>query len=488
MPLDRRHLLQLAGGFALGATTPAWADTVNEDWSGDVAILREAWEALHPGIYRYSTPQEVSARLDALARVWASAGAFRDRFLALTRVTAFLKCGHTYPNPYNSSDANRTRLYPDRSIVPFLFRWIDGQMVVLRDDSGAGLFPRGVVVTAINGVATHDLLARLTPLARADGSNQGKRVSLMEVRGDDRYETFDIHLPLILPLKETADFTLSDGRSVRAPLLTLADRQARFSAAGKVAKNANPWTLNKGDDGVQRLTMPRWGLYNSSFDWQSWLSGVMDDLTGDGARGLVVDLRGNEGGLDCGNVILSRLVDRDLPLPRAQRWTRYRTAPKSLHPFLDTWDRSFLDWGDAAVESKDRPGFYRLTRNEDAGSSSLIQPSGRRFTGRVAVLCDASNSSATFAFDQICKDNGLATLVGQTTGGNRRGINGGSFFFLRLPTSGIEIDLPLIASFPIEPQPDAAIAPDIAVASTARDIALGHDPQMRAATDLILRG
>ncbi|WP_271084028.1 S41 family peptidase [Brevundimonas sp. NIBR11] len=36
----------------------------------------------------------------------------------------------------------------------------------------------------------------------------------------------------------------------------------------------------------------------------------MDDLSGDGARGLIVDLRGNEGGEDCGDVILSRLICR----------------------------------------------------------------------------------------------------------------------------------------------------------------------------------
>jgi hypothetical protein len=487
MPLNRRRLLQLSGGLALGAAMPGWADTLADDWSGDVAILRQAWETMHPGVYRYSTPQDVSARLDGLARAWSAPGSFRDRFLALTRVTASLKCGHTYPSPYNSSDATVARIYPDRSLVPFLFRWIDGRMVVIRDDSDAGLFPRGAAITAIDGVSAQDLLARLTPLARADGSNMAKRASLMEARGEDRYETFDIHLPLLLPLKDVAAFTLADGRVVRAPLLTLADRRAGFSASVEVGKEANPWALSKGENGVHRLTMPGWALYDSSFDWRTWLGGVMDDLSGDGARGLIVDLRGNEGGVDCGNVIVSRLIDRDLALSRDQRWTRYRTAPEALHPYLKTWDRSFLDWGEAAVASRERPGFYRLTRYDDNGKTGLIQPAGRRFKGRVVVLCDASNSSATFGFDQTCKDNGLATLIGQTTGGNRRGINGGAFFFLKLPASQLEVDLPLIASFPTTPQPDAAIEPDLAVATTAKDIATGRDPQMLAATEFLLR-
>ncbi|MCS3810253.1 hypothetical protein FHY19_003321 [Xanthomonas arboricola] len=62
-------------------------------------------------------------------------------------------------------------------------------------------------------------------------------------------------------------------------------------------------------------------------------------------------------------------------------------------------------------------------------------------SGRVFVLTSADNSSATFEFARQLQRNGLATLVGQPTGGNLRGINGGAFFFLHLPNSHIEVDL-----------------------------------------------
>jgi hypothetical protein len=75
----------------------------------------------------------------------------------------------------------------------------------------------------------------------------------------------------------------------------------------------------------------------------------------------------------------------------------------------------------------------------------------------------------------------LGTLVGQTTGGNRRGINGGAFFFLRLPNSTIELDLPLVGQFPLDPQPDAGIEPDIAVRVTRADVANGRDVELDAA-------
>ena len=483
--LSRRRLLQITGGLALASAAPARA-AVNEDWSSDVGILRHAWETMHPGSIAIRPPPRSPSVSTGSRSDWAAPGSFRERLAALTRVTASIRCGHTYPSPYNADDAMVAQMYPDRSLVPFRFVWIDGRMVVTRDDSADALLPRGSQITAIDGVATSDILARLLPLARADGSSDAKRVSLMEVRGDDGYETFDIHLPLVLPIRDTAAFTLSDGRTVRAGLLTLAERKAGAPEAVQPEGDGNPWTLDKGADGIARLTMPGWALYNSDFGWEAWLGGVMDDLTGDGARGLIVDLRGNEGGEDCGNVILSRLIDRDLPLSRNQRFVRYRRAPEDLHPHLDTWDRSFLDWGEQAIGPDER-GFYRLTRYDDGADTTRIQPQGRRFAGPVVVLCDASNSSATFQFAQAVKDDAdWRPCWGRPTGGNRRGINGGAFCFLRLPTSGIEVDLPLIASFPDTPQPDAAIDPDVFVPTTAADIAAGRDPQLAAAAARIL--
>jgi hypothetical protein len=360
-------------------------------------------------------------------------------------------------------------------------------MTVIEDNSAEEVFPRGAVINAINDVPTRRLIAELVPMARADGGNDAKRVNLMEVRGQARYETFDIHLPLILDLNDRARFTLGSGETVEAGLLTLPERQARRDQAAPPAADANPWHHEVDAEGVHRLVMPSWALFNATFPWETWLSGFMDELSATRARGLIVDLRGNEGGNDCGNVILSRLIERDLALSNTQRWTRYRSAPQDVRPYLDTWDKSFLDWGESAQPSTERPGFYRLTRYDDGADSALIKPAGRRFAGPVVVLCDASNSSATFQFAQAVQGAGLGTLVGEPTGGNRRGINGGAFFFLRLPASGLEVDLPLIAYFPTTPQPDAPVLPDNRVVAAAEDIANGLDPQLVAARDYILR-
>lgn len=482
--LNRRRLMTLTGALAASAALPgvAFADVVEADWSADVEVLDAAWTALHPGLLRYQTRAELDGRFEALRRAWRAPATFRQRLLDLTRVTASVRCGHSYPSPYNASDAVRAQMYPDRSLVPFAFRWLGLKMVVTQDRTGQNLFQPGDVIETIDGVTTESLLLQLVPLARADGSNDAKRVSLMEMRGDDGYETFDLHLPLILPLKERAVFGLSNGRRIEAALLTVAERRAALPETVDDPVG-NPWTIETGQDGIARLTMPGWALYNSSFDWAGWLGGVMDDLTGDGARGLIVDLRGNEGGLDCGDVIVSRLIERDLEAGGMRQATRYRRVPDALRPHLSTWDQSFYDLG-RLVSDPDEDGFH--WRVDGGGEAATIRPLGRRFTGPVRVLCDASNSSATFGFAAKIRRSGTGLLVGQTTGGNLRGINGGAFFFMTLPASRIEIDLPLIAGFPTTPQPDAGIEPDLAVPTTADDVRAGRDPQMAAAVASIL--
>ena len=57
-------------------------------------------------------------------------------------------------------------------------------------------------------------------------------------------------------------------------------------------------------------------------------------------------------------------------------------------------------------------------------------------------------------------------------------------FFLRLPNSGLEVDLPLIATFPSTPQPDAGLTPDVLVSETASDIAQGRDVVLTKAIEV----
>lgn len=80
------------------------------------------------------------------------------------------------------------------------------------------------------------------------------------------------------------------------------------------------------------LQMPDWALYNSKWNWRSFLEDVFSELDARNPQNLIIDLRGNEGGLDAGNPILAHLADHDLQLRSYERRVRYRKVPDSLSP------------------------------------------------------------------------------------------------------------------------------------------------------------
>jgi hypothetical protein len=259
------------------------------------------------------------------------------------------------------------------------------------------------------------------------------------------------------------------------------DLKTRRSVATPTNDTDNPgWRVERRGRAAV-MTMPGWGLYNSKWDWRGWIDYEMDRLVTDRVPALIVDIRANEGGEDCGDVLLERIVEWRVTADPARRLVRYRELPADLRPYCDTWDRSFDKLGADARRYDDR--FLELAGTDR--DAAVIAPRGKRYDGKLIVLTGPENSSATFAFIQTVQREKLGTLVGEPTGGNRRGINGGCFYFLRLPETGLEVDLPLIGTFPRVMPPDAGIVPDVAAPRTPRSIAKGGDPAMAAALALV---
>ena len=451
------------------------------DLGADIDLTREILTALHPGLLRYNSPLQIEASMVSLKRRFATAPELTQRYLVLSRFLAMLKCGHSYANFFNQTREVAQTLFDKRSRLPFAMRWIgDGMFITSEQDKLPASLSRGTQVGAINGVPVKTMLHALLPYTRADGNNDAKRRNLLHLRGVGKLEFFDVFHGLVYGEPPGGVFRLDvktpDGKIsvVEVAALTMDERHAQVP---QPAADAPAWDWRVTEQGVAVLTMAGWALYDSKWDWRAWLGEKLDSFAADdAAKGLVVDVRGNEGGLDCGNAILERFLKADSVQPM-RRLVRYQKTPEALNKVLDTWDNSFRDWSDKAKRFDDR--YYALPAGD-----TTVKAKGPRIDKPLVVLTDAANSSATFAFAQRVKTSGAGKLVGESTGGNLRGINGGAFFFVRLPASGIEFDLPLIGTFPPQPALDAGIEPDVKVEVAAVDVVTGIDAQMERALGL----
>jgi Peptidase family S41 len=444
----------------------------------DLALLKRVYTNLHPGLYRYNSPSQVEAGFNGLSRQFSGPAPLTKLYLELSRFLASVRCGHSYANFYSQSEAVQTALFAGKNRLPFRFIWLDGAMVVTDPAAIDGL-ARGSRITRVNGVPTRTILRTLLPYVRADGHNEGKQTSLLSVNRDEGYQTFDIFYALHFGSSQSFDLQGKNpnGASLRMtlPAIDLPSRRAMTTQVA-LPTEAPRWSLLLRDDKTAILTMPTWGLYNEAWNWKAWLAGAFTQINTVVCTKLIIDLRTNEGGRDdCGPEILGYLTEKPLSALAGKRHVRYRKIPDDLNPILETWNDNFRDWGDKVVAGNN--GMFDLV-DEAGRSGGGVTPKSPRFAGKVIVLTDASISSATLQFCQMFRANGLGRIIGETTGGNLRGISAEKFMFCRLPATGIEVDVPLVGFFPEGTLRDSGLVPDVVVRSTWRDVAAGTDAIM----------
>ena len=473
--------------FLLGFIGPFLAAQAAPELSADQAqqdarVLRRALVELHPALYKYRSEAEISA---AFARFETRASGARTRaemFLAASEVTAAIRCGHTWPNPrFNQKPAVTALLTERPDKLPFHVVLVESRWLITA--SAISELDAGDELLALSGVAAPGITVEMMPYLRADGARDGKR--LIQLSHEDETSQMDFIWPLLHP-PVAGRYPLivkrTDGRTeqLAVPAITLADRRALLSPSTQTAAK---WTTEyRGDLCI--LTLPTFSFWNNAFDWRAYLTKLFADLATKGTRHLVIDLRANEGGSgEIGPFIVSHLIRDPLPLPAFQPISAYERVPYILARYLDTWDFGFFDRTGQVEKLGDRR--YLIKTRMAAAGAAAIAPQAVPFAGKTYVLIGGQNSSATFVLANFVKLSRAATLIGQPTGGNLRGLNGGELCWVNLPNSGVGVDIPLLGSFPVPEQPDAGVEPDILVIRTFDARAAGRDVEMEKALGLI---
>ena len=269
------------------------------------------------------------------------------------------------------------------------------------------------------------------PCLRADGSSDGKRLRQL---GHDRPDTsqMDILLPLLSPPID-GRYTLGVARhagttqQLRVAATTLPARQRALAANGTLAVD-EAWTFGV-QNGIGTLVLPTSSFWRIAFDWKAFLDRAFERLDSEKVPYLVIDVRADEGGDGAiGNQLLSHLIGTPLGYIATQSVSAYETIAPETQRHLNTWAPRFLDRSGAAV------------------------------------------------------------LVGEPSGGNFRGLNGGELAWVTLPNSGVAVDIPLLAARYTATTPDASVTPDIRVTPTFTTRAAGNDQAMQAVLAVIQPG
>jgi C-terminal processing protease CtpA/Prc len=474
-------------GLILARPATANAGTLSaEQAAGDVKILKRTLLEMHPALTKYRSQADIEAafkRFEARGNAARSAG---DMYLAATELAAAIRCGHTWTNVLNQEGASKSTLLESADKLPFTLMLVANRWLVLA--SADATVDAGDEILSINGMKADAMVAAMMPYLRADGSSDGKRLrQLNHNRGD--FSQMDIIWPLLSPPRDgqySLDIRRASGKRVALSVeaTTLAQRDKALAAQG-IKPASEAWQFRI-DGNTAFMTLPTFSFYNSDFDWAAFIDSAFAELEAAKVAHLVIDIRDNEGGDGAiGGKILEHLIAKPLQFTSDQSTSAYERAPYIVAKYMDTWDYGFFDRTGQVekISAGTAAGKYRFLPN--SRGLQTIDPVIKPFQGKTYLLIGAENSSATFQFAKLAKQSSAATLVGQATGGNLRGLNGGQLAWVVLPNSGVAVDIPLLAATYTAQTPDASITPDIAVKPSFEASASGRDLEMETVRQLL---
>lgn len=467
----------------------------------DFGVFRKILTAIHPGIYRYQTPESLEKLFVEYESKLNNALTENEFVKLISQFTNQIYCGHTYVNPYNQDGLVRERLFNGKTYLPFYFRIIDGKFIITENGSTNNL-SKGSEIKKINGISTKDIIKNLLTVTKADGTNNfAHRLQSIELPRfeAERYALFDWYFPLFFPLRdesftlEATDFATKKKSKFQIPAMTKEERTKEMAKRyGKSPTYDDGWKFEIQENSIGYLKIDNsitWRLKTIKF--KEFLAGAFANLREKNIKHLVIDLRENGGGdTDVGFELARYLAKKNSPEYLAEkRFVRNISPQKDLAKYLDTYSeelKSTLQNGISQnLYKKSAKDYYEILPNESNDNYPRVLPYENSFRGNTYIISDSSNASATFQFLNYVKENKLAKIIGQETGGNKQGINGGNYFFLRLPNSKIEIDIPVFFISPITAKKDESVIPDVLVKRQSQDIGKDFDREMWTIKDMI---
>lgn len=456
----------------------------------DFEIMRKSYETLHPGLYKYADKATVDGYFEECKKALNHDQSLQEAYLNFHKLTSKFKCGHAYPNFYNQEKFLKNELFENRNCLPFHFKLIDGRMLVIK--SADSTLKEGVEIKSINGNSINKIIKTLLPIVRADGSNDGKRLKLLEISGQ-YFEYFDIFFPMYFPIKtadfEIVTFDLDTKKSFKIAINALShvEREkilkAKFQEA-KLTKTNFLWMDNE----TAIMEINTFENYDYKYNFDKFFRESLTEFQQKNGKNLIIDVRKSEGGNTSDMMKLIKFLTLNpIEFKDIQNTWAFLKIDFTLQNYVDN-----KDWAKVWF-NKDAKNFTLLPsgqfKDKNLDKVIIIEPEKGLMPPNVYLLTSPTNSSATYIMADIFKTHHLATIVGQTTGGNQKGITASAMFFMKLPNTKIEVDVPLIGTdYDIaKTRPDAGITPDVYVKPNIEDLKNGIDTEMEMVKKLILQ-
>lgn len=384
----------------------------------DINILVTTLKSNHPGIFDYQSEEDFMQLIGALKTQIKSAPTVLDAYKLVSTIIASVSDAHTYVmNPYYQNILQEELLFP---IIPT----INNNQITIT----------GKRLKSINGYSEAEILKRLQSFLNSDGNTIPYKNAFIEMEFPLKYFVFmddSAEFELVL---ENGEPQHLKGKSYFKTGLRPADPGTSFTIEGNNAILKIPsWE----DDSASSFNQDLEAMAQNS-TLGKFINESLEEAINSKATHLTIDLTGNKGGKSGpAALLLSYLISKpfkyysEISVSSNSFPTKEYITNKELVAFYESKDAHRL------IEEIEGNYFFKDML------LPTISPQPHLFLGPVEILVDKYSLSVSTDVVAILKKNRAVKITGDEIGGSLEHYCAGNYLNLRLPNSGIEVNIPL---------------------------------------------
>jgi hypothetical protein len=450
----------------------------------DFDVLTRALEEAHGGLHRFTAKPELD-RVFAAARANLNEPMTSLRFASvLSEALAAIHDGHTR---LEYDDATTSAL-ASGPMLPLRVALEDDRLIITANDTPADstILP-GMELMSINGRPTTSIVKAIAPKLSGDGFIEtGKRSRLARSFAQNYWLYVEQATTFTVVARSAAQTVTTTLKGVTSAERASSTNPVNTAIAANVARldgsrDTIALSFPQGEDiGVLRIR---------AFDGTTFISSLehaIATLREKRAKGVILDLRGNGGGVDMyGAALVSQFLSGPF---------RYfdRIKVTTIKPSFATWKASTFD--DLKNGTTPAPGGGFLVLPKLHPGVSEQPPATAPFPGKLVALIDGGTFSTSADVCAQLRSRTNALFVGEETGGAAEGNTSGLNAQVVLPNSQLKLKVQMYGYWnalgPLHPealQRGRGTMPDVSVLRTTADNMAGVDTAVREALTVIRR-